>query len=388
MISTACGKQGPPLPPLVRVPAAPSNVAVDRRGDSVDLTFTVPSSNTDNTHPANVDQVDVYAITAPATVTDDQLLKRGTKIGSVDVKAPRDPDKAADEDEPAEDAEPAVGNGLDQGAEAHVSEALTPDALKPADLSKPGKRARIAEGSGPLLGPPPTTPTRVYALVGVSPDGKRGAWSRHLAVPLVPPPPAPDRPEVAYDEKSITVSWAALPHASSNDVLPSRPFGAPALSIAYNVYDVSHAGGMKLTPKPIAETRFVDTRVTWGERRCYVVRAVETVGEMTIESGAAPPKCETLTDTFPPRPPANLKTVASEGVINLIWDANGEPDLVGYIVFRGTGADLSPLMSSPIAEPHYEDKVDAGVRYVYAVKAIDKAGNASDFSNRQEETAR
>ncbi|HEV3141662.1 MAG TPA: hypothetical protein VGY57_14155, partial [Vicinamibacterales bacterium] len=86
-MTIACGKTGPPLPPLVRVPTAPANIAADRRGVTVDLRFTVPSANTDNTHPANIERVDVYALTGPGGVTDDQLLKRGTKVASVDVKA-------------------------------------------------------------------------------------------------------------------------------------------------------------------------------------------------------------------------------------------------------------------------------------------------------------
>jgi hypothetical protein len=128
--------------------------------------------------------------------------------------------------------------------------------------------------------------------------------------------------------------------------------------------------------------------MTWGQQRCYAVRAVESIGAMTIESGAAEPECVTLTDTFPPAAPANLKSVASEGVINLIWDANGEPDLAGYLVFRGTGGELAQITQGPIQEPHFEDTVTPGTRYAYAVKAIDRAGNVSAFSNRQEETAR
>ncbi|PYR04740.1 MAG: hypothetical protein DMG00_22875, partial [Acidobacteria bacterium] len=132
----ACGKKGPPLPPLVKIPAAPAEFTADRRGATVDLQFTVPSSNTDNSRPANIERVDVYAITAPASITDDQLLKRGTRVASVDVKAPRDPNQTVQEDEPAEDVDPAVGKGLDQGAVARVSEELTPQSRAPADLGK------------------------------------------------------------------------------------------------------------------------------------------------------------------------------------------------------------------------------------------------------------
>jgi len=407
----SCGKTGPPLPPLVRVPVAPANVSADRRGATVDLRFTVPSANTDNSRPANIQRVDVYAITAPAAVTDDQLLKRGTRIASIDVKAPVDPDKAVDEDQPVEDADPAVGTGLDQGVEAHASETLTADTLAPADLLKDVKRARkpLFDENRPLTGPPSAVPARIYAVVGVTRDGKRGRWSQRLPVPLVPPPSPPAAPAIDYDEKAITVTWESVQRApvAPQGVLPSRPIGTTPVAISYNVYDVSPAAsvtgqaaqasqagqaggtaGMKLTPSAIAETKFVDTRMVWGARRCYVVRALATVGGMSIESDSADPKCVTLTDKYPPAAPANLKSVGSEGVINLIWDANGEPDLAGYLVFRGTGGELTRITATPLQEPHFEDTVSPGIRYVYAVKAVDKSGNVSGFSNRQEETAR
>jgi hypothetical protein len=405
----SCGKSGPPLPPLVRVPVAPPNVSADRRGATVDLRFTVPSVNTDNSRPANIERVEVYAITAPPTITDEQLLKRGTLIASVDVKAPADPDKAADEDEPVEDADPAVGTGLDQGADAHAAETLSAGALSPADLSTNGRRARKPplDENRPLTGPPSTVPTRVYALVGVARNGKRGPWSRRLLVPLVPPPPPPAAPNAPYDEKAITVTWEPVERAPvpPEGLLPSRVLGATPIAITYNVYDVSPnpAGGSgesggsggagdagtKLTPAAIGETKFVDTRMAWGARRCYAVRTLESVAGMTIESDAPNPVCVTLTDTFAPAAPANLKSVGSEGVINLIWDANGEPDLAGYLVFRGTGAgEPAQITPTPLQEPHFEDAVPTGARYVYAVKAVDKSGNVSGFSNRQEETAR
>jgi fibronectin type 3 domain-containing protein len=85
--------------------------------------------------------------------------------------------------------------------------------------------------------------------------------------------------------------------------------------------------------------------------------------------------------------------VASEGAISLIWDASTEADLAGYIVLRGQapGATMSPLMTEPIKETTYRDTtVKPGVRYVYAVVAVDTASpqNVSAQSNRVEETAR
>lgn len=128
----------------------------------------------------------------------------------------------------------------------------------------------------------------------------------------------------------------------------------------------------------------------WGEKRCYVVVATETVGGATIESDAPPAICETLVDTFPPAAPKGMNAIATDGAINLIWEPNAEKDLAGYIVLRGVepAETLESITPAPIAEPSFKDTVKPGIAYVYAVRAVDKAGNPSPSSARVVETAR
>jgi hypothetical protein len=389
IVAMACGKKGPPLPPLVKLPVAPAELTAERRGATVDVQFSVPATNTDNTRPANVSRVDVYAYTGPATLTDDQILKRASLVGRINVKAPRDPNQTVEEDEPDADADPPEGEGLDQGARAHLSEELTPAALTPIDLSKEAKARRSEAAAGPLLPPPPAPATRVYVGVGVTTRGRHGAWSKRAAVPLVPPPPPPASPVVTYDERAVTVKWSPAVGAEiiEEGLLPSRPIGASQPTIAYNVYDA--VGFTKLTSKPVAETEFSDARIEWGARRCYTVRTAEILDGNTVESDAPAPTCATLTDTFPPAAPANLQSSPSEGAITLIWDANAEKDLAGYLVFRASvGGGLEQLTPAPLTEPTFRDEVAPGVVYVYAVKAVDKAGNVGPFSSQVRDTAR
>ena len=111
----------------------------------------------------------------------------------------------------------------------------------------------------------------------------------------------------------------------------------------------------------------------------------------TIESDPSAPVCITPKDTFPPAAPKGLAAVGSAGVINLIWDASTEADLAGYVILRAEapGATLQPLVKDPIKETRYADRTTrANVRYVYAIVAVDKAGNRSVPSNRVEEAAR
>lgn len=401
MLLTACGKKGPPLPPLVKLPAAPENVTAARRGDTIDLQFTVPSTNTDGTRPANVAHAEVYAITAPpdvvAPLTDQQLLKAATKVGAVAVKAPRDPNATADADDPSEEVDAPEGPGLDQGAVGRVEEAITDEMLRPAAVPADSAAATAthAEASGPLVGPSPNVLSRIYTAVGISTRGRKGSFSPRVAVPLAPAPLPPAAPKMTYTESAVAISWPAAappaPKSAAADVLPSTPLGAPRPALTYNVYDVTNPDApRKITTAPIAEAQISDNRMTWGEKRCYTVRAAETIGSFTMESDPSPSACDVLVDTFPPAPPKNLAGIASEGAINLIWEPNGEKDLAGYIVLRAAapGEDLQPVVPAPIQETSFKDTVKPGVQYVYAIKAVDRAGNASAASARVSETAR
>ena len=397
-LSIGCGKKGPPLPPLLHLPSPPADVTATRRGDRVTVDLTVPSANTDNTRPANVERVDVYGITASTPVSDEQLVKRGTKIGSLSVKAPRDPNDTIEPDESAADIEPPVGRGLDQGARGTVDEQLAAAALVPVDAAA-GEKHRPADeesAEGPLLGPATRVLTRTYAGVGVNTRGKRGPVSRRVDVPLVPAPPPPSTPALTYDETAITLTWT--PADLSQGLLPSYPLGAEMPTLAYNVYEVppaaaasgASAAETRLTKAPIADLTLTDTTMTFGSERCFAVRAVATMGPLSVESAEAPPKCVVLKDTFPPAAPKGLSGVASEGTISLIWEANTEKDLAGYLVLRGPAPDgpMTPLTPSPISATTFNDTVAAGVRYVYTVVAVDAAGNRSGPSNRFEEAAR
>jgi len=93
LVAAGCGKKGPPLPPIVRIPVAPPDFTAIRRGSEIGITFVVPGANTDGTTPADLSRVEIYALTGVATLTPDEIIKRGTKVGSLIVNQPRDPDE-------------------------------------------------------------------------------------------------------------------------------------------------------------------------------------------------------------------------------------------------------------------------------------------------------
>jgi hypothetical protein len=279
--------------------------------------------------------------------------------------------------------------------------------------------ARPSAGRPTPAGPaaPPADPAGPLPPVPPGPADEESAPVAPPAVAASPavaaPPAAPTTSAVppaaegsAAPSPATTKAAAAVPKAPR--VLNSRSLtGFRSPTTGYAVYEVAPphltpaplqpgevpALPRRLTPQPLAVTTWRDAPLEVGTERCYAVRTVETSGTQVVESEPSPALCISPTDTFPPKPPANLAAVASEGAISLIWEANTEPDLAGYIVLRGEapGATLRPLMTEPIKETTYRDTATkAGVRYVYTVVAVDTATpqNVSTQSNRVEETAR
>lgn len=350
VLIVGCGKKGPPLPPLVRLPVAPPDFTAVRRGPSVAIQFVVPAGNNDGSTPADIARVEVYALTGLPTATPDEIIKRGKRVATVQVNRPRDPDETPEQTKRREAAR--LTDALDQGVTARLSEALAFDVS--ADVSE----------------------VRSYLAVAFNRRGRRGPFSTRVLVPLISPPAAPSAPAVSWDEKAITVGWA-----------PPDP--TPSADVAYNVY-VAGEVEARLTDMPVTDLFLVDSHLEWGTERCYLVRTAVVAENMSLESEASPPTCVTPTDIFEPARPQGLTTVAGDGTINLIWNPNNESDLAGYLVYRAIAPseNLVAVTPAPVVETTFSDSVPSGARVTYAIRAVDKAGNASALSERVPDTAR
>ncbi len=239
------------------------------------------------------------------------------------------------------------------------------------------------------------------ALAWMPPDtGARGPVQRApaeppavapAAIPAEPDTPAPAARDVPWLPSKPLVSFAApfgdewTPTRYNVYVLPPRPVasGMPAPAVT----PWHRTPPTPVNAAPLAVTMYTDPEMMFGMERCYVVRAINRFGSATWEGSASTPACVTPQDIFPPPPPQSLAAVASAGAISLIWQASPAIDVAGYVVLRGAAgsATLQRLTPAPIAAARYRDEsVSPGARYVYAVVAVDAAGNESDASNRVE----
>lgn len=409
-----CGKKGPPLAPMRRVPAAVADLSAARYADRVFLRFTVPSANVEGPGPANLALVEVYGLTidralTPAETQSGRVRAQATLVAQQRVRLPAPPvPEGANTPQFPVAGEAHVGQGeVVDAVEALTAESSVPVALlieSPVAEDGSNRESTI----GPLVAPTAeATPHRFYFAVGITERGRYGDVSAVVPVPLTRTSSAPTDLTITHDETSLLVKWSppsdarvAAEPGVTEGVLTSRPLLPAPPATQYEVFDAAAAAAdnaalrpVPLTAAPLATPEFRVADITFGKERCFAVRAVDQIAGTAVRGPASPRACVTPLDIYPPAAPQNLAAVAGAGTISLIWEPNSEPDLAGYIVLRGDapGATLAPLTPSPIRETTFRDTtVRAGTRYVYAVVAVDAATpqNVSAQSARVEETGR
>lgn len=416
LLLAACGKKGPPLAPLRVAPARIEDLTVSRSGDTVQARFTVPSTMDNKQTPADIVAVELHAISgnpqdpAGQPLSGPEFLRFADLAGHVEIKP------VLTDAPPQAEAIAKLDPRPAQGQQAAITEKLTAAARTP--FTHPRSRApKAGEQEEPsevraLVGPPTELPfSRVYVAIGVSSKGVRSGLSNRVTLPLdgeAPSPPA--TVGVGYTATILGVSWIfptnsvqPIQRAALPTEIPARPLTSQRVLTTYNVYEVTRKDGATVEAaapinlSPIAADGFAMPLSAFGVERCFVVRSGLQYGKARVEGPSSAVACGTPIDKFAPAAPAGLVAVGSEGGVSLIWDANSEPDLAGYLVLRGEvgaagpPATLTPIMETPVRETTYRDTtVKLGIRYVYAVVAVDTASprNVSEPSNRVEEGAR
>ncbi|MEJ2347133.1 MAG: FlgD immunoglobulin-like domain containing protein, partial [Gammaproteobacteria bacterium] len=91
-------------------------------------------------------------------------------------------------------------------------------------------------------------------------------------------------------------------------------------------------------------------------------------------------------DNQPPAAPTGLVAVPNGADVHLTWNANSEPDLLGYLVYRNdrlanvTGVAVGNLAPYAVLTTNYADLALPDGPYTYTIVAMDKAGNTSAAS--------
>jgi len=138
------------------------------------------------------------------------------------------------------------------------------------------------------------------------------------------------------------------------------------------------------SPKP----EYIDTSAEFGKPYSYLVQSVAKVGTGEAQSDLSNEAAITPLDTFPPAAPVGLAAVPSTASIELAWERNAEPNIIGYRVYRAIGSGAFERLADIQELPAYSDhKIEAGKTYRYAVSAVKSNKVESKLSEAVEVTA-
>ena len=357
LLLCGCGNPGLPLPPSLMLPETVLDLGATRVADGVTLRWTMPRRTTD------------------------RVLLKGDQQAAVCRSADAGP------------CAPVALLKVEAGKGAAFTDRL-PASLREGPAVLLRYEVRLQNRAGHDAGP--SNPA--FAAAGWAPPAVRAATAEATA-------------------KGIAVHWQTTP-------VPGQVPAAGAHLLVRLVRDRILAAGEVDTPgkletqagvpQPLTQTLLatehpptrpgegwtpattLDADAAMLRRYRYTVQLVEQVtlnGHVVEVAGeAANTPVVEAKDVFPPAVPEQLAAVANVdgGTIDLAWNVAGEADLAGYVVYRreAGGPGLPVRVSGPalLPTPNWSDgAVRKGVRYAYAVSAVDTSGNESPRSPETEE---
>jgi hypothetical protein len=92
-------------------------------------------------------------------------------------------------------------------------------------------------------------------------------------------------------------------------------------------------------------------------------------------------------DTTPPKPPAELVAIPSQGAVRLAWIGSPDLDVARYVVYRAReGGALERVGSTAAPGTTFTDRDVPAGRWRYAVSAEDGSSRANESARSTEVT--
>ncbi len=326
----ACGKEGPPAPPLRLVPAPTKDLTVQQRGAQILLDLAYPTVTPSGVVLGGITGLEVLDLTRPAPGT----------------------------------GEPQPIDARQYAAAAKVVATLAAPDLATATV---GDRllVRLPAPEVPADGPV----AHYYAVRTLGPRGDRSEISNQAILVTQAPPLPPQEMNAVPRPDGIEVTW--LPPVQGGEAVKG-----------FNVYRreaTVREVGKPLATLPPTQTSYLDTTARFGTSYIYAVTSVARTAPV-VESAVQAEREVRYLDRFPPPAPGDLVALAESGQVRLVWRSSEATDLAGYLVYRREG-DGAPqrLTPEPINALELTDtEVAAGRTYRYRVTAVDQEGNESD----------
>jgi hypothetical protein len=346
LFMAGCGAPGEPVPPSPPIPSAVSDLSARQVGDSVVLSFTLPSKSTLGNRLAEIPTLEVL---------------RGT-LGEDGMPAPKS-------FRVVDTVPGTILSGYVQQGRVQFPEAVSQMRANPGQILTYRVRTRVSER-------------------------KVSADSNTVTVNLHPVPEAIGAIEAKVTENGIQLKWASPTHTSDGEPLAGveeyhvyrGEIEAESAEAASNDLRQSKWKLPLLQIATATVPEYEDRGFDYGKTYAYVVRSAVRAGGELLESGDSKAAIVTPMDTFPPAAPQGVVAAVLPGVspgsfvVDLSWAINVETDLAGYRVYRSESEGSRGQLLTPelLLTPAYRDSsVQSGHKYWYTVTAVDRAGNES-----------
>jgi len=341
---TGCGMPGAPQLPSLQLARPVDDLTASRKGNRVQLDWTLPRKNTDRTLVKNV------PLTRICRHSGTSLMAVCTEVGT--VQNPKIPEVPKGESQPT----------------LHVTYVDT----LPAQLGETDPAGFVR-----------------YAVEIMNTRERSAGLSNQVLIPVAPTVATPATITAVVEADGVLVSW--------NDVVvPPEPEG---VTFKYRI-ERSPAGANAYIAladvAPEAEGYYLDKTFAWETKYDYRITSVTFVHAQAVNTsveGEDSPSATVFTrDVYPPSDPTGLQAVFSSigqrPFIDLSWAPNLESDLAGYNVYRSVdGSEPVRLNKQVVGVPSYrDDDVKPGKTYHYSVSAVDLRGNESQHSAEATET--
>ncbi len=192
--------------------------------------------------------------------------------------------------------------------------------------------------------------------------GRDSGWSDFVILRVAPPLGRPTGLKAEVVPQGVLLRWEMVP------VRDGLRFRIWRRSGEGEAAAVAVTGTME----------WLDSGISYGEVYHYSVQAVLTGQGVAAEGALSETVAIQPEDRFPPAAPSGLAAVAGVSAIELSWERGAEEDLAGYYVYRSAGGGPFERISQLLLTPSFGDRdLRHGASYLYAVTAVDRAGNES-----------
>ena len=341
-----CGNPGSPEPPSLWLPVPVKDLAAQRTGNTVSLTWTMSSRTTD------------------------QLLLKKDQVVSVCRAVGKSPCASAGQLE----AEP--------GKVAHFSDAL-PAALTTGPVQLIRYSVRLKNHAGQDAGPS----NSAYSATGTAPPDVQAVTAQATAKGILV------RWDVSTHNGDTPLSGAKLIALLTRDRILSKGESATPSRAETDAGVPQPLQQALATTQTIVRGQWVpsqtlDTNALLNRTYRYTVQLEQQEQvdgrSITLQGASAASTPLHAKDVFPPDVPQGLYAAANPqgAAIDLSWTPDSSADTAGYFVYRRQEGDAAPAVRVSghllLTAPAWSDaSAKPGVRYAYSVSAIDTSGNES-----------